>query len=74
MRGLWGEIIVWMGDGIPKLILLGTAFFCLVLFFTERFSQADTSAYIATVIIGVTAAAIVFIAGRLLRYFLAGAK
>ena len=74
MRGLFGEIIQWMGDGIPKLILLGTVFFCLVLYFTERYSHADAAVYKTTIIVGVAAAALVFVVGRVLRYFLAGTK
>ncbi len=74
MQGLFGEIIEWMGDGIPKLILLVTLFFCIVLYFTERYSQADATVYITSIIIGVTAAALVFIVGRVLRYFLGGTK
>ena len=74
MQGLFGEIIEWMGDGIPKLILLVTLFFCIVLYFTERYSHADATVYITTIIVGVVAAALVFIVGRLLRYFLAGTK
>ena len=69
MRGLFGEIIEWMGDGIPKLILFGTAFFCLVLYFTERYSHADTTAYMTAIIVGLAAAALVFVVGRLLRRF-----
>jgi hypothetical protein len=74
MRGLFGEIIDWMGDGIPKLILLGTVFVCLVLYFTERYSDAAATVYMTTIIIGVAAAALVFVVGRVLRYFLAGTK
>lgn len=74
MQGLFGEIIEWMGDGIPKLILLATAFFCLVLYFTERYSHANAKVYITTVIVGVAAAVLVFIAGRVLRNLLAGTK
>jgi hypothetical protein len=74
MRGLLREIIEWMGDGIPKLILVGTGLFCLVLYFNERFSHADATVYETTIIVGVAAAAIVFVVGRLLRYFLSGTK
>jgi hypothetical protein len=72
MRGLFGEIIEWMGRGIPIIILLGTAFICFVLYENERYTHADAATFETTIIIGVAVAAIVFVIGRALRYFLGG--
>ena len=69
MREQVGYVIGWMATGVAIITLLGTGFFIFVLNINDRFVHPNGKMYWTVIVVGVTAAIVIFLIGRAIHYY-----